>query len=1191
MPNSALRNENSSRVEIKHSNNPNALLKKAENFQNSTCILIAGDMPDAYRDNSVLKSLARIRWLCVFDFDINSRSSGLLRHMESEAVIQTSTWMNDPVLSSTFTQWCLLRGSVDDQDSCVDCQDVKTWYGDTRSGIERHLDRLNDYLEVRPFTIVIMWPGQQQSYFIEKFFSLLDNKISDAARTVYVINENSPDDIFTSFTSRNSDFTLTCPMLTFCEAISKKVESRSIDGACDYTLVTNGEGKYCKIRHAIAARIDMDLNVLYLEDNQEIHECPVEEIVQKFLSGGLLDWSVYYAVDEEYFFDVKRDITDDTIRMIKTEYIEKCRTGKVDIFHAPGSGGSTFARRLLWELHKETVCAQLKPNKKLSLQNIVDNIGTLYTQTHMPIVLLVDGVNQSFVDLLLDKCRAEDSILVILNVHRYHAELDGTKGPKKCVRLPVYVSVNEAKKFYVRYQSHCKTNERRAELAQIVEDTKAGKKNPIYMFGLTTFMEDYRGVDALVREYLHFGDSSFLQPFQTILGYLSLVYKYGQVALPCQVFSQILDISPKKYLTEEHFPKEIRDLAIFEEVDGIRVVRICHQLVAVELLEQILTRKTKNEVRREDTRYLSDIGKKGLQTFCIDFVKFISKQTKCYQLKAGSVIIDILIKTFIQRDYHEVGTSETHGRKKLSLSRLLTDVNDTQDRLELMETIADHFPDNPSFRAHVGRMYSNYRPEDEKKAEDSFLRALELCKPVLKQNEFDDNYVLAKNEAKHIQHMYGMFCCRKIEKHTGKHLEPKKNVKNFEEIFFIVKPYEDEALRHFDACRQYAVVGTDELYAITGAIKTKMLVLQFIHAQKPLFDVVQDEFCHQSIIRYVFKSLPFTMELFSESFNYKEELEDMPYSDYRKEMKVFQIVYKDFPRHSKFHMLSEHSSDSIESRRIRINAIKISHDPMNIETIPDREVNEMLDALNQTIVDIDDHGTKLCKHTIDITFKDWINTIRKGSISPSYSLKVVLDRMRIWNETVNSISSRFYLFVILSILGIETKSLDFLVEASVLKEKIEKDSKAQTLLRPRSIKEWFGKSQKSIACLIPGRLIKRQQDTRTVVESHELQPLRGIISRDTKRKQSGRILLDLPSECKCTVSIFFVPVLTKEQLVGPAYAGQRVEFVLGFRYSGGYEAYNVRTLRDIKCQRCEASIEIRSDVKWERCKCGSKVRN
>lgn len=148
--------------------------------------------------------------------------------------------------------------------------------------------------------------------------------------------------------------------------------------------------------------------------------------------------------------------------------------------------------------------------------------------------------------------------------------------------------------------------------------------------------------------------------------------------------------------------------------------------------------------------------------------------------------------------------------------------------------------------------------------------------------------------------------------------------------------------------------------------------------------------------------------------------------------------------------------------------------------------------------------------------------------------------------------------------------------------------------KPHKPKEWLGISS-GIKCLIPGLFLKPKGDCGVNEvdidkgHDHGVRPkyLKGTISGRCKQF-CGTICLDVCNGSQFDVN--FVPVRTKEKLVGSTYANQRVEFILGFNASSGLTAYNVKRLETLPCEKCPRKVEFVTDQNFATCKCGENVQ-
>lgn len=96
---------------------PRDLIEFVKNFSGGHYVLLV-----CFKEKmKYLDCLALVPWLAVFDFDVESRSNGLLTVLEERIkkrrALYTCTWKDSAKFSDYGTEWCLIRGSVQEADS------------------------------------------------------------------------------------------------------------------------------------------------------------------------------------------------------------------------------------------------------------------------------------------------------------------------------------------------------------------------------------------------------------------------------------------------------------------------------------------------------------------------------------------------------------------------------------------------------------------------------------------------------------------------------------------------------------------------------------------------------------------------------------------------------------------------------------------------------------------------------------------------------------------------------------------------------------------------------------------------------------------------------------------------------------------------------------------------------------------
>ena len=89
----------------------------------------------------------------------------------------------------------------------------------------------------------------------------------------------------------------------------------------------------------------------------------------------------------------------------------------MNLWHLPGAGGTTVARRVAWNIHREypTVVA-----REIRAQETAERLRHLFGETRLPILVVIDlpGVTKEVVDRLYDELRSSHTHAVLLNVER-----------------------------------------------------------------------------------------------------------------------------------------------------------------------------------------------------------------------------------------------------------------------------------------------------------------------------------------------------------------------------------------------------------------------------------------------------------------------------------------------------------------------------------------------------------------------------------------------------------------------------------------------------------------------------------------------------------------------------------------------------------------------------------------------------
>ncbi|XP_061184870.1 uncharacterized protein LOC133192881 [Saccostrea echinata] len=1175
-------------------------MEYVNNFQRGHFILFCSKLSNL----KYVEAISLVRWLCVFDFDENSRSDGMLSRIEDKIrerrPLHVCTWKDTPQLSHKGTQWCLLRGSVQEAESRTP-SDYKSWMANIRQDYEKHLNEITKFSDFTTLKAVVFWPNDENIQFM--FWALLkmvEILGIDVILCDHLLNQSTDEQSFLKIIQPN--FVIKQPLQDIFRHMSVVLNANKNCSQKQhvYQLPTADGTNNPGIDDKMAADLREDLHVLYLNNpyqrgsEEDFSLFDLEEEEKNFLRGGNLHWFAFYEAGVGHFA-AERDLTKLIVERIKTKYIDTFKSGKITVFHEPGSGGTTLGQQILWSLRTETPCLQVEMNMTSTVPSLINRIEVISKKTNLPLVLLIDGDDRHKVKGLYNLVNH----LMVIFIHIRRLIVKPKTISENEFWLPGKVSRQEVKKLAIKFTCHCDSDLKKDKITDLVKDVERGKLRLMYEFGMTVFMEDFRGIHSYVKGYLQLDENPQhdreLQPWQKILGYLSLVYYYGQTSIPCQFFVTLLCWQNNYDVGIEDFPFQVRQFIVSCRFEGKpNCIRICHYVVAKEILEQLLTwRKRKLQKDEKTSKYgLSHTAKMGMYDFVIHLLDDIRNRKIKTSVKSGR-ITDILTRTLIVRYNRDVEDNElVRGR----ISRLLEDIPckaPFTERINILKKITEIFPSDPNFHAHLGRMYSICRPEDEKKAEDCFATAVNLVARMKEISDFDESKKLTM---KYVYHMYGIFCNQKITKLTKKQqLQAKAKLapEDFDRIMETLLAHAKDACLYFSKTRAITLYGFEDGYGYVGEMTTRLLICEFVHRQT-FFKDLNEVYTHRvEMVDFVKESITIILELIYQCYSCVNP--DDLHVEFLRKIHWYNALFESIMITYDLDNLMK--TENVHTRRVHNAVTKLQFGVESTLHTLDcitsaSSINEIVRNCEKNFKDLTFEDIDLKRAAIDLDYKDWLHAIRHKKFVQIYSLEDVLLQVRFWHELLKSPSSKLYLFILLSVLGfgdIEESNprIELLTEAKEILEDLTKIGR--TISRQRSPKEWLGRGP-GIRCLIPARFDYKACETEDQYYDSEYSDrvvLKGTICRPNEKRQTGFIELDLGDNIT-PIRIHFVPIRTIGPLIGKRYAGERVEFVLAFTYASGYNAFNVALLKKYPCV-CSRMVEITSDKRQAQCLCGEYV--
>ncbi|MGR4881102.1 hypothetical protein ACIPUC_17100 [Streptomyces sp. LARHCF249] len=451
-------------------------------------------------------------------------------------------------------------------------------------------------------------------------------------------------------------------------------------------------------------RLAADLVVLH---SQILVDQLGEEPVDEFWRGRPASW-----VDLDAGLDVPRD-TQLVISEAVSRVLTKHGSATFEIFHSPGAGGTTLARRIAWDLYSDHPVVLLHHYS----QQTVERIDDIYRATKESVLVVVESaiLEQSEREDLYYKLHERNTPAVLLWVTRGNrsnerssgsASDNGNKSENKFY-LKDPLSAQEARDFRAIFGARARSPRARAAVERLIPGSAPAQHLSPFYFGLSAFEEDFEGTRRYVDAHVaHFSD---LQ--RHVASYLSLVTRFTQNGLPYFLVRRWLTgawggqaASAAAYQADlrSTLGEDLRHLIVENDEE----VRILHPSVAEKVLEATLD----SDRTDRSWEFL-------LANTAIEFIGQVSGHLG----PDNEWTKDILQDLFIRRDKWS-GPSANSQR----FAEFIHEFKNKDQAYRVLEELTRRCPSEPHFWLHLGRFHLSVRGHLDGKAETFIKRAIEL---------------------------------------------------------------------------------------------------------------------------------------------------------------------------------------------------------------------------------------------------------------------------------------------------------------------------------------------------------------------------------------------------------------------------------------------------------------------------------
>lgn len=1060
------------------------------------------------------KLLGQLPLSLVLDFDPATRENGAYRCvtpvLEKYRAVHLRTYDDDSeLIPEKACCWYATRGLIGNRDSLTEA-DWRLWNRKYGKYIRRLIEDFQKASGSKFITVVCLWDALE---YINVICTTIDENFGDNAN--YVFATQKAEQLHPIAEHFNSTV-LSMPLNNVLAGIPRYLVLPDQAPSEIITLPRIHEQEYL-LSYQQLHQLSEDLEVLY--SSIELEE-PLESrsVGRDFLRGMVVSWR-----DLSEHYDAERDQTDRIIEMIESE-LKLRTTSRLNLYHWPGSGGTTVGRQIAWKMHKKFPTVLLK---RIIPKVTIGRFRLIFDATELPIFAVYEAadIEQDLVETLFAEARENNIPVVFLSVVRSTAIPTSPGGSSK-------KPLSERSKFISQHLSGLEAFQFANVYKRVVPEKAAtldalsrSARTPFW-FALTAFEDDFIGITPYVERRIELATE--LQ--RNLLTFLALAYYYGHKPVQLDIFAGYLGLHYRLGLERLFRQHALLELLVD---DGDNMCRPAHYLIAEEILRIVLA----GSGDRKNWQI-------GLSTWAKQFIEVCSGG----ELEASDELIELLRSLFIRRDEHELPETETLETTRFS--PLMEDIRkiSPDSQTTVFQELANCFPYVAHFRGHLARFYS---------IQGQHQLALEEMKKALATAPKDPL----------LHHMKGM-CYRRqassIMRELKKLRELKKRQNSKLPIALQHQPVFSEtdlqlvvedAKRAFNDALQLALSASTDFsttieYAYTSQIQLLLDTLDFGYSISGA--KTRTEFIVSPASSWYLEQLDYVEYLMSQVKSLREG--DRPSHYIMERQRELDAIYDD---HSmalqRWNSLAASARTdrhvAIIHRQIVVNLLERARETRSKQE--GRDVQRSWSLLSardrQRAVELLEENLK-ANPSSERDIREWFHAVR---YLPDIHMASVIEKVANWRTTGDSLEADYYLYILYVLQAIDGNTTRLSLTKDLIKQTRTKAFTRNTRHNNYSF-EWFGKGQ-GLTRLKHHTLLGEFDEKKFYQDTSLLERVKGTV-KHIENASSGII------ELECGVEAFFVPSRVEPQGLQKGiddYA--KVDFYLGFSYSG-LRAWSVRRL-------------------------------
>jgi hypothetical protein len=651
------------------------LWEACDQFDSSRAVyvLIAGRDPEL--STPLAGVLGRIPWSLVLDLDADSQASGF--YAEAGPVLASHRARREMVFDSiqefnyaAATAWFFASGLTVRPDTIFG--DQRSWRRAVIPAIRLLCEQLRDASTPIPVTVLLL-RGNIEAGQLTSLIEALDEVLGDQASYVEArarATAIGPDPRFETYLCPTDDLLRGLWLMYGHKGSAEEIAlpARALAGDT----------------RTVIALSTTDSNYL-AEDLTVVHSGLASTpdagvpVGPSFWRGGEITWP---ELDMEA--DVRR-ATGRGVTEAILERIDRFQATVMTLEHRPGAGGTTIARRLLWDLRDQYPSVLVHHVG----EQTAGRLQHLYHVTRLPLLIVAEAhvLQPPARDALVTTMKSMGVRFAMCYVVR-------TVRQSSKYAVPEPMDSSEAEQFLSRYSSIAPL-ERTPRLRDLTHGNEHRRFRTPFFYGLYSFEEEFTHVSDYVREHL----ADIPASARETVGLLALASRFSQEGLLDSIVLRLLGLSERiSFRMVQIFGLSFPRILRVEE----RYLRIAHPLLATEVLRRIYGENW--EVK------LADLS-----------CKFIDSIVAAAGANSASAL-RVFINMFISREFW--GEEREERRKKFS--ELILSIQNAAGQHRVLKKLQIACPSEAHFWNHLGRHHMYIMRSEYHATEACLLKAIEL---------------------------------------------------------------------------------------------------------------------------------------------------------------------------------------------------------------------------------------------------------------------------------------------------------------------------------------------------------------------------------------------------------------------------------------------------------------------------------